>query len=184
MAQLPPAAEQVLRVHAAFIHAMVNALRDRSQLPDLMQQLKAAEEAGWARLANALRQVIDGRRDVSISLGLDEEDRILLAAILRGIDNPATLPPLDTQPNGSSAAPGLAALIDASARGDAQALSVLANMSEQMMKAGGDMARLGGVMRRLVNGEREADVLMRGMGPLGRELLISLLDELARLQPQ
>jgi hypothetical protein len=184
MAQLPPAVEQVLRVHASFIHTVVNALRDRSQLPDLMKQLDAAEQAGWARLVGALRHVINGRRDPSIKLGLDEEDAILLDAILRGLDNPATLPALDTQPDGSAAAPGLAALIDASTRGDAQAMSVLANMAEQMMKAGGDMARLGGVMRRLVNGERDADQLARGMGPLGRELLISLLDELAKLRPQ
>ncbi|HRK78641.1 MAG TPA: hypothetical protein PLQ95_08905 [Thiobacillus sp.] len=57
-------------------------------------------------------------------------------------------------------------------------------MAEQMMKAGGDMALLGGRMRRLVNGERDADPLAAGMGPLGRELLVSLLDELARLRPQ
>jgi len=85
MAQLPPAVEQVLRVHAAFIHTVVNALRDRSQLPELMKQLDAAEQAGWARLVGALRHVIDGRRDPSIKLGLDEEDGILLDAILRGL---------------------------------------------------------------------------------------------------
>ena len=184
MAQLPPAVEQVLRVHAAFIHTVVDALRDRSQLPGLLKQLDAAEQAGWVRLVGALRHVVNGRRDASIKLGLDEEDAILLDAVLRGVDNPATLPPLDAQPDGSSAAPGLAALIDASARGDAQAMSVLANMAEQMLKAGGDMALLGGRMRRLVNGERDVDPLVAGMGPLGRELMISLLDELARLRPQ
>jgi len=183
MAQLPPAVEQVLRVHAGFINTVVDALRDRSRLPELTKQLDAAEQAGWARLGGALRHGGGGRRDPSIRLGLDEEDVILLDAILRGLDNPATLPPLDARPDGSAAAPGLAALIDASARGDAQAMSVLANMAEQMMKAGGDMARLGGVMRRLVNGERDAELLAKGMGPLGRELLISLLDELARLRP-
>ncbi len=184
MAQLPPNVEQVLRVHAAFIHTVVNSLRDRSQLPGLMKQLDAAEQAGWARLVRALRQVIDGRRDASIKLGLDEEDAIILDAILRGLDNPATLPPLDVRPDGSAAAPGLAALIDASMRGDAQAMSVLADMAEQMMKAGGDMARLGGIMRRLVNGEHDLEQLSRGMGALGRELLMSVLDELARLRPQ
>ncbi len=184
MAQLPSAVEQVLRVHAAFIHAVVNALRDRSQLPDLMKELEAAEQAGWARLVGALRHVVNGRRDPSIKLGLDEEDAILLDAILRGIDNPASLPPLNAQPDGSSAAPGLASLIDASARGDAQALAVLANMAEQMVRAGGDMAILGGRMRRLVNGERDADQLIAGMGGLGRELMISVLDELAKLRPQ
>ena len=184
MNPMPSAVEQVLRVHAAFIHTVVNALRDRSQLAELMKQLRSAEEAGWTRLVGALRHIIEGRRDPSIFIGLDEEDRIIVDAVLRGFDNPATLPSLDSVPDGSSAAPGLASLIDASARGDAQAMSVLANMSEQMMKAGGDMARLGGMMRRLVNGERDADQLGRGMGALGRELLISILDELARLRPQ
>ncbi|MEQ1662065.1 MAG: hypothetical protein ABL877_05175 [Thiobacillus sp.] len=184
MAQLPSAVDQVLRVHAAFIHSVVNALRDRSQLPALMKELDAAEQAGWARLVGAVRHVVNGRRDPSIKLGLDEEDIILLDAIQRGFDNPASLPPLNVQPDGSSAAPGLAALIDASARGDAQAMAVLANMAEQMMKAGGDMALLGGRMRRLLNGERDTDQLIEGMEPLGRELLISLLEELAKLRPQ
>src|SRR3569833_2459909 len=91
MAQLPPAVEQVLRVHAPFIHTVVNALRDRSQLPDLMKQLDATEQAKKTQLVGALRHVIDGRRDPSIKLGLDEEDSILLDAILRGLDTPATL---------------------------------------------------------------------------------------------
>jgi hypothetical protein len=55
-------------------------------------------------------------------------------------------------------------------------------MAEQMTKAGGDMARLGGIMRRLVDGERDADKLARGMGPLGKELVVNLLDELAKLR--
>lgn len=180
MAGLPDAVEQVLRMHAPFIHAVVGALRDRSRLPELMDTLAAAEQQGWARLAGALRQVVDGRRDESIKLGLDAEDRIIVEAVLRGLDNPATLPPVDAKPDAAAAAPGLAALIDASARGDAQALAALAAMAEQMVRAGGDMARLGGVMRRLVNGERDADLLARGMGPLGRRLLLDILDQLGK----
>lgn len=181
MVQLPDAIEQVLRLHAQFIHAVVGALRDRSQLPQLNDHLKAAEEAGWSRLVSALRQIIDGRRDESIKLGLDEEDRILVDAILRGADNPATLPSLQP-PDGAAAAPGLAAMIHAAGSGDVKAFSALANMAEQMMKAGGDMARLGGMMRRLVDGERDADKLTRGMGPLGKELVLNLLEELAKLR--
>jgi hypothetical protein len=183
MAQLPDAVEQVLRMHAAFIHGVVNALRDRSQLPQLHEQLKVAEGAGWGRLVGAVRHIIDGRRDPSIRLGLDEEDTILVDAILRGIDNPATLPSLDA-PDGAAAAPGLAAMIHAAGAGDLKAFAVLADMAEQMMKAGGDMARLGGNMRRLIDGERDVDKLTQGMGPLGKELMLNLLDELAKLRPQ
>lgn len=180
MAELPDAVQQVLTMHAPFIHAVVNALRDRSQLPQLMDTLNAAEQQGWPRLVAALRQVVEGKRDESVKLGLDDEDRIIVDAVLRGIDNPATLPSLDQKPSGAAAAPGLAALIAAARRGDAQALSALANMAEQMVRAGGDMARLGGIMRRLVNGENDADALTKGMGPMGRQLVLSILDELGK----
>jgi len=181
MAQLPDAVEQVLRLHAAFIHGVVNALRGRSQLPQLHEHLKAAEAAGWGRLAAAIRHIANGQRGEDIKLGLDEEDRILIDAILRGLDNPATLPPVQ-QPDGAAAAPGLAAMIHAAGSGDAKALAALANMAEQMMKAGGDMARLGGIMRRLVDGERDAGKLCKGMGALGKELVMNLLEELAKLR--
>ena len=72
-------------------------------------------------------------------------------------------------------------MISVAARGDVQALSALASMAEQMVRVGGDMGRLGGIMRRLVDGERDADLLSRGMGPLGRSLVLDILDELARL---
>jgi hypothetical protein len=87
---------------------------------------------------------------------------------------------VDSQPSATAAAPGLAAMISAAGRGDAQAFAALANMAEQMLKAGGDMARLGGVMRRLVDGERDADLLAKGMGPLGRQLLFDILDQLGK----
>lgn len=180
MAKLPDAVEQVLQMHAPFIHAVVNALTDRAQLPQLMQTLSAAEQQGWPELVRVLRLIVEGKRDPSIKLGLDDEDRIIVDAVLRGLDNPATLPPLDSKPDAAAAAPGLAAMIEASAHGDAQALAVLANMAEQMLRAGGDMARLGGIMRRLVNGERDYDLLAKGMGALGRNLLRDVLNELGK----
>ncbi|MBS4095988.1 MAG: hypothetical protein KGZ83_04010, partial [Sulfuricella sp.] len=63
MAELPDAVEQVRRMHAPFIHAVVGALRDRARLPELMQTLAEAEAQGWANLAGALRRVVEGQRD-------------------------------------------------------------------------------------------------------------------------
>jgi len=53
-----------------------------------------------------------------------------------------------------------------------------------MMKAGGDMALLGGRIAPSCQRRARRRPAGRGMGPLGRELLVSLLDELARLRPQ
>jgi hypothetical protein len=180
MAQLPEASAQILAMHAPFIHAVVNAIQNRALLEHLHPMLQEAETRGWAALVGCIRRIVDGQRDRSVLLGLDDEDRVVAEAILGGLDNPATLPPVDSQPSGAAAAPGLAAMIQAASRGDVQAFSALANMAEQMVRAGGDMARLGGIMRRLVDGERDADLLSKGMGPLGRQLLLDILDQLAK----
>lgn len=180
MAQLPEASAQILAMHAQFIHSVVNALNNRTLLEQLRPMLAEAEQRGWAALVACIRRIIDGQRDRAVLLGLDDEDRVIAEAILGGLDNPATLPPVASQPSGAAAAPGLAAMIHAASHGDVQAFAALANMAEQMLKAGGDMARLGGVMRRLVDGERDADLLAKGMGPLGRQLLLDILEQLAR----
>lgn len=180
MAQLPEAAAQVLAMHAQFIHAVVNATQNRALLTQLEAMLKEAETRGWSALVGCIRRILNGQRDRTVLLGLDDEDRVIAEAILGGIDNPASLPPLDSRPSGAAAAPGLAAMIQAAGRGDVQAFTALANMAEQMLKGGGDMARLGGIMRRLVDGERDAERLAKGMGPLGRQLLLDILDQLAK----
>lgn len=180
MAQLPEAAEQLLRMHAPFIHAVVDAVRDRGRIPQLLEMLREAESRGWAMMVSCVRQILDGQRERTLLLGLDEEDRVIIEAILAGIHNPATLPPLGNAGDAQAAAPGLATMIMLAARGNMEAFTTLANMAEQMMKAGGDMARLGGIMRRLIDGERDEAKLTRGMGELGRKLVRDLLAELER----
>lgn len=179
MAQWMPATEQILRAHAQFLHAVVQAVLNPALQAELHDSLQGAEAQGWGKLVAAIRQIVDGKRDRSVLLGLDDEDKVLAEAILAGIENPAMLPPLDGA-DPAAAAPGLATMIDAAARGDVQALSALANMAEQMVKAGGDMARLGAIMRRLIDGERDAEQLMRGMSGLGRTLVLDILDQLAK----
>jgi hypothetical protein len=55
-------------------------------------------------------------------------------------------------------------------------------MAEQMTRVGGDMARLGAIMKRLVDGERDAEPLCRGMGAQGESLVVTILEELGRLE--
>lgn len=180
MAQLPDAAEQVLKMHAPFIHAVVNAIRDRALVPQLLEMLREAESRGWAMMVSCVRQILDGQRERTLLLGLDEEDKVIVEAILAGIDNPANLPPIANAGDAGAAAPGLATMIALAGRGNMEAFTTLANMAEQMVKAGGDMARLGGIMRRLVDGERDEAKLTKGMGELGRKLVRDILAELDR----
>jgi hypothetical protein len=181
MAQLSDAAEQVLGVHAQFIHAVVAACANPALVPKMLDMLAAAEQQGWGAMSRAVRQILSGRRDRGLLLGLEGAEQIIVQAIMGGLEDPATLPPMRSGPQAAAAAPGLAAMINAARRGDAKAFTVLADMAEQMLKAGGDMARLSAILRRLIDGERDADRLTRGMGPLGRELVLNILDELARL---
>lgn len=180
MAKLPDAAEQLLRMHAPFIHAVVNALHNRALIPDLLEMLREAEHRGWAVMVSCVRQILDGQRERSLLLGLDEEDRVIIEAILAGSDNPANLPPLQAAGDAQAAAPGLASMIALAGRGNMEAFTTLANMAEQMVKAGGDMARLGSQMRRLIDGERDETKLVKGMGELGRKLMRDILAELER----
>ncbi len=180
MARMPDAVEQLLRMHAPFIHAVVGAVHNPAMVPQILEMLREAEGRGWAMMVSCVREILDGKRDRVLLLGLDEEDKTIIEAILAGIDNPATLPPIQPAGDATAAAPGLADMIALAGRGNAQALATLANMAEQMVKAGGDMARLGGIMRRLVNGERDESKLTRGMGELGRKLVRDILTELER----
>ena len=181
MSALPPRQQQIVQSHAALINRVVMVCGNRQLLPELEPILEMSVKNGWGNLVGVIRQILNGRRDNSLLVGLDEEDGVIVEAILRGLQNPSTLPDPDAKPDAGMAAPGLASMIDAAGRGDAQALHLLAGMAEQMVKAGGDMAKLGGVMRKLVNGERDADLLTKGMSVQGRELVYSILSELGKL---
>ena len=175
--------KQVVATHAALIHAVVHACLNRDLLPQLEQPLRGMADNGWAGLVKAIRLVLSGRRDMGLLSGLDEEDSIILRSILAGLQNPASLPDPQT-PGGEAgmAAPGLAAMISQAAHGDSAALVVLGNMGEQMSRVGGDMARVASVLRPLINGERDPDQLTRNMGARSRGLVLSILEELGKLE--
>ena len=170
-----------MQFHATLIYTVAMACNKRELLPQLEQMLEMSAQHGWASLVAAIRQVINGKRDVSVLLGLDEEDSTIIEAILSGIQDPSTLPDPNTKPDPGLAAPGLASMINAAARGNPEALHMLANMAEQMVRAGGDMAKIGAMMGKLVNGERDADKLAQGMNVQGQELVYSILTELGKL---
>lgn len=182
MAELPPKHQQIIQAHAPLIVGVVQAVQNRDLLPQIEEALRVTEQNGWADLVAAIRKILKGARERTLFAGLDEEDTVILEAILRGIQNPASLPDPDRQADPTLAAPGLAHMIHAASRGNAQALALLANMAEQMTRVGGDMGRLGGLMKRLVDGERNPEILCKGMGAQGESLVLSLLEELGKLE--
>lgn len=173
--------QQIVQFHAALIHNVVMACHNRELLPQLEPILETSAKNGWGTLVAVIHKVVNGKRDSSVLLGLDDEDSAIIEAILCGIQDPSSLPNPDAKPDPTLAAPGLASIINAAGRGDTAALHMLANMSEQMVRAGGDMAKLGGMMRKLVGGERDADKLAKGMSVQGQELVYSILTELGKL---
>ncbi|HQU14825.1 MAG: hypothetical protein B7Z66_03660 [Chromatiales bacterium 21-64-14] len=182
MAQLPEKTEQILQAHAGLIHRVVIAAQNRDMVPDLEPLLELSEQNGWTRLVAVIRRILKGQRDTTLLRDLDGEDRIITEAILRGLQDPTTLPDPETAPDPSLAAPGFAAMIHAVRHGNMEALQLLANMAQQMQKMGGDMARLAAVLNPLARGEQDPERLTQGMSPKGEQLVLAILEELRRLQ--
>ena len=113
---------------------------------------------------------------------MDDEDCVIIESILRGLQDPSTLPDLDTDIDSTMAAPGIAGLVHASRNGNAQALQIIGNMATQMLEAGGDMSILAGRIRPLVEGEHDPDKLTEKMGDKGQKLMLEIIEELLKLE--
>ena len=181
MATLPEKDQQIVDAHTGLIHRVVIAYRNRDMVPDLEEILAQAEQNGWIQLVAALRKVLAGNRSETLLNSLDDEDRVIVSCILRGLQNPDTLPDLGKPVDGSMAAPGIAAMINGARSGNLETLQLLGGMAQQMLRAGGDMARLAGSLRPLVQGERDADKLTEGMSAEGEKLVLAILEELGKL---
>ena len=184
MSEMPSKTEQIRQAHAGLIHRAVAAVTNPEARQQLEGVLQISEQNGWGALVARIRRVLAGERDEQLLNGLDEEDRVIVAAVLEGLRDPRTLPPVQATGNPALAAPGLARMIHAAASGDVQSLHLLSGMAEQMSALGGDMGRLAGALRPLMNGERDPDVLARGMTAQGEGLLLAILEELGRLRLQ
>ncbi len=179
----PGKRQQVLQVHGPLVVKVVEAIHDATQMPALEQVLKISEQNGWNNLVNAIRRIIKGDRDSGGLLkGLDEEDGIIVDAILHGLQDPGSLPDIRQQADSAMAAPMLAQLIHAAGNGDTDALSMLGGMAEQMSNTRGDLARFSTLLKPLVDGERDTDRLCEKIGPQGESLVVSILNELSKLE--
>lgn len=177
----PEKQEQILQTHASLVLAVVQTIQNPQLKPHLEQVLKQSAENGWQSLVAAINKIVAGSRDQALLNGLDEEDSVIVDSILRGLQDPETLPTVEEQTgDATQAGPMMARLIDEARRGDHNALSLLGNMAEQMSAAGGDMANLGAVLKDMIDGERDVDKLCTRMGPQGESLITQILDELAK----
>lgn len=179
---LNPRDQQIIQTHAAFICQVVQLAGNADARAQLDQLLQGAQDNGWGALVQALRAILEGQRNLSSIAGLDAEDRVIAEAVLRGLQDPTTLPDPNKKPEPAMAAPGLAGMIHAAASGDMQALILLGQMGEQMSKVGGDMARIAGAIRPMIDGERDPDRLGAKMDERGRQLLQQILQELTQLE--
>ena len=181
MTGLPDREEQIRLVHAAFIRQVVETCQGPERRQTFEQLVSAAEQQGWTDLGRALRRIAGGDRSVAVLVGLDEEDRVIAESVLRGLQEPASLPDTARAQDPAMAAPGLAHMIHA-ARSNPEALALVGHMADQMSRVGGSMGRLAGVIRPLINGEREPDLLCRGMDTATAQLVLDILRELGRLE--
>jgi hypothetical protein len=174
--------QQIIHVHAAFINQVVNAILKRQPQNDFEQLLQAAEDNGWTDLCDTIRRIKAGRRDLELLNPLDDEDRVIVESILLGLQDPTTLPDPNAKPDPALAAPGLASMIHAAGAGNVQALHLIANMAQQMSRAGGPMAMLAAVIRPMINGERDPSKLCHRLDSRTEEIVLGILRELQRME--
>lgn len=184
MANLPSQEEQIRQSHAILIHQVVHACQNETAKIQLKPMLDMAAQQNWNELVSTINKIVAGQRGENLLNGLDDEDKIIIKSILLGLQNPASLPDAQQQADPTVAAPGLATMINAAVRGDAQAFQAVSFMAEQMTATEGDMRQLGGMMKRILDGERDPDVLTKKMTENGRQLVMQILDELAKLSDQ
>ena len=179
--QIPEKNQQIIQLHSSLILAVVQTIHNQELKPHLDQVLQQSAQNGWQDLVNVINKILAGNRDQALVKKLDEEDAVIVDSILRGLQDPASLPKIEQSGDATQSAPMFARLIDEARRGNHNSLSILASMAEQMSNAGGDMASLSAVLKNMVDGERNVDKLCTRMGPQGESLITQILSELAKL---
>jgi len=183
MPNLPSRHQQLITMHAAFICQVVQFGPNKDHQDEYNEILKTAAKSGWPNLVQAIRKIVKGERELNKFKALDEEDQIIAESIMRGLQNPATLPDPNAKADPSMAVPGLASMIQAAASGQADALILTANMAEQMAKAKGPMAELASVIRPIINGERDSTILCKGKSQQSQDMIRDILDTLESASP-
>ena len=175
--------QQIINVHASLINLVVHTIHNPQLRPQLNEILKTSAENGWQSLVLCIYKIMEGQRSNTLLEDLDKEDKVIIDAILKGIQDPASLPdPTKTTAKPSMAAPGIAHMLNQASSGNIEALTLLSHMAEQMSATGGDMAKLAAIIKKFIDGERDPEILSKGMGKQGEDLVNSIIEELGKFQ--
>ena len=90
---------QILQTHAGLIMSVVQCTQNPEIRSQLDIALKRSAQNGWENLVATITKILNGSRDESLLKSLDDEDKIVVTAILKGIQDPSTLPKPDEQAN-------------------------------------------------------------------------------------
>ncbi len=163
--------------HAELIRLAVAVRQDADLAPALFELLQAMEEAGWGALVKAMIGFIQGE-EVDLA-PLDEEDRAIVQAMQRGLEDPHTLVALEEDAAQQAAAP-LAALIYAATQGQVEALEAVAGLRE-LADTPASRASCEALIA-IVEGARDAAALSAGLPEEQARLVCAVLGELAALE--
>jgi hypothetical protein len=168
---------QIAHTHAELIRLAVAVRQDSDLAPALFELFHEMEEAGWNALVKAMIDFVNGK---AVDLAaLDEEDRAILQAMQRGLEEPSFLAELEQDAAHQAAAP-LAALIYAATLGEREALETMAGLRE----AADTPAAIATseALIAIVEGARAADELTANLPEEQARLVRAVLEALAALE--
>jgi len=151
---------------------------------DLEQALQLAEANDWQKLVATIRNIMSGNRGRTLLQNLDEEETIIIESILNGIDDPATLPAVTADLNSDMAASGIASLIHASMQGNTESANVIDSLTTQMSNTGSEYATIAVSIKKMIEGERNLEILIENISEQGHNLMTDILTELKTLETQ
>ena len=81
--------QSILARHARLILAVLAAASEPLLRDQLAGPLKGMADQGWGNLTSAIDRILSGERDPdTLCAGLDDEDRLIVQAILAGLEDP------------------------------------------------------------------------------------------------
>lgn len=174
--------KKILQENADLIHLVILALSDSKFIPQLNANLEQAEKNGWTDLVASVRKIISGVRDIAEFPDLDNEDRTVINGILKGIEDPASLPAVENSVEPDKIGTTIANYVYETNAGNKDARNNLNILSAELISGPGDLKQIASVIGLLVQGERDKQVLCGNMGHTGIAIIESILEEMTRLE--